>query len=227
MNNGTPKIKIACGTYAESLDLEGSVLGTRVSYLSGATTAVHCVNWRNATGANNFALQIGDGAVWEVENIYFDCAGCAGTNFAIAMHQFSIIDVLEGNEFGEFGAGYNIYCDNAARINMPALLKISGSAGFFAYLADGCSLKYANPASAISMSVVPTYGVLFNLNGNSNATIGGLNWTTGASTTMAAGQKWSVTGNSYLDQTGVTWPTAGTTAGAPVASGTPWGGIVK
>lgn len=225
-NQGTPSIQAACGTYPETVDFEGALLSASTIYITGATTASHCLNWRNATGAGAVGLQVGDYASVSIGNIFFDCAGCTGINYGIFGHQFGIVDLkLNAIEFGEFGTGTFMQSDGYTKFNMPQLLKVSGSAAYFANLGPHAFMTWDNPASAVAISNTPTFTALLKLNGNATAFTAGLNWTTGA-TGIAAGQRFAVTGSSFLDQTGVTWPT-GSSAGAPAAGATPYGGAVQ
>jgi hypothetical protein len=223
--NSQPTITIACGTYPETVSIQGFNGGISVLFLVGASTSSHCVNWRNATGAGGAALLVGDLGIVEIQNIYFDCSGCTGTNYAIFMHQHAILDILTGVEFGTFGAGTMIACDSNAKINMPQSFAISAGAGFFMDLGPSCVVNWANPGSGVVISNTPSFTTLVRLNGNATVTMAGLNWSTGP-TGVAAGQRWSATGLSYIDQSGVIWP-AGSSAGVPAASATPWGGIAK
>lgn len=220
--NGEPQVNIACGSYTESVSIQGPMGYTSVMFLVGAAPTTHCVDWHPAS---NFSLQLGDLAVIEVQNLFFECAGCSGTNFGIFQHQHSIIDILTGIEFGDFGASGSMYtCDSFGQVNWPQAFSISGGAAFVMDIGSLCAMRWANPASIVTISNTPTFNTLVRGNGNASTTMSGLNWTAG--TGIASGVRYAFTGGAYIDQSIVTWP-SGSTSGVPTATTTPYGGVAK
>jgi hypothetical protein len=209
--NSAPTINIANGTYGETVTMSGQLTGYNVVFLIGQSPSG--VVWRPLSG---YCLLVGDNAECEIQNIKFDNVGGPSGNFAVALHQTGVLDILSGCEFGNFGGGTHMSLDHGGcSLNLPASYTVSGSATNH-LVVGGCGSVTTTGGGTVTISGSPTIGVWYQATG-SGANIGMAPGTTFSGAPAAGCQKYNVTLNASLSLSGNTLP--GSVAGVTATGG--------
>lgn len=225
-NTFYPQISVANGTYIESIQSQGPLVGTLLIFLTGASASG--VIWKPVGNVNTtYCLLLSDGAIFEISNVKFDGVGLPANQaqYGVFMHQYSIIDFNAGCEFGAF-SNYHVSSDHAGvSVNFNASYAISNSNTMAAHILMGpCCCTTVSGGTTITITNSPQMALFYQATGS------GAGIYLSPSITYSGGpatgcQKWGISSLAFLQLNGNTVP--GSVAGAPVAGSSPFGSQVS
>lgn len=213
-NNIDPIINLANGTYAESIQVAGPIVGASVWFLNGGSPSG--VVWRpNGSPSTPYCLLPGDNVVFEFSNIKFDASGFAFNCIGVFCHQTMIADQNSGVEYGSLGTNH-IGSDHGGSIfNFNAGYIVSGNANVHASFGPGAQVSHQG---AVTVTISGTPSILIWFQGTGSGCDISMGPSVVYSGAPAAGcQKFAMDGNAALQLSGNVLP--GTLAGGRTNGG--------
>lgn len=210
LNNNQCRVKLANGTYTETVAVANTPVGCNFWYLEGNLASPGSLSW-NTPSTNAVCLFTQDNAEIGVSGLTFYANGQTGCS-ALAYHQYSVGDVglssigtTPKNIFNAFPNGYHFNGDTNAKINVYDYDCIGAGALYHVSIGAGCIFSQATGFTHAMGT--QTYSVVFN--GSSPGCFIAL---AGVYTGTVTGQKYAMNGLAGFTAPGVTVP--GSTAGA-------------
>jgi hypothetical protein len=226
--NSPPTVFLNAGdSFHECVQSSGQLTGynfAKITSTSGTGTSGGA-SWGNVTGScpGNSLFTIGDGAEWQLSNIYMHNESGTSGIFGVHLHQTGICDCsISGMAYGTFAGGVAIGSDNNSMINMAASYTIiAGGANptptFFG-IGSGTTLNECG-ACTTTFSGSPNITTMYAINGGGATINFGPSHAYAGPVTIA--NQCSVTGPSLISVSGNAIP--GT---ATCAAGASHGGVV-
>lgn len=208
LNNFQCRVKIADGTYTESVTIANIPVGSNFWYLEGNLSSPNVII--QAPGNNTVCVFAQDNAEIGASGITYSSNGHSGCT-ATAFHQYSIgdfglssIGTFPKSSYGGFGTGTHILGDTNAKINMydydvtgGGNAHVSVGAGCIFSQAAGFTHSFTAAGFAVAVFVGSSPGCFIALAGVYSGSV--------------TGQKYAINGLCGLTAPGVTIP--GSTAG--------------
>jgi hypothetical protein len=131
--NGAPTVFLTQGqNYAECDVLQGQLTGVNVGFIQGNGGNVNWSASGTGCGATPAALNIGDNAEWEIQNVTF--ALNTNGSFGVFIHQTGVVDVLTGvNILSSASATTAFASDHGGFINLSSggVINVTGTVTTF------------------------------------------------------------------------------------------------
>lgn len=137
--NGAPTIFLNLGdSFSECVQAQGQLTGVNVGFIKGNGGNANWSTSGTGCGATPAAINIGDNAEWEIQNVTFFLN--ANGAFGIFIHQTGVVDVLTGVHFTGSATGTTaLSSDHGGFLNLSSAgqMNITGTITTFLNLGGG------------------------------------------------------------------------------------------